>query len=66
MFWTTQGAAVRRLAAGGAALDFEALSAPKKAAVVEHVAAGRVQGPVAALAGSVWSTRKFNKTVVEG
>jgi len=48
-----------------ALLHFETFSASQKAAVVEHVAAGRVQCPVAALARPVRSTRQFNETVVE-
>jgi len=47
-------------------LHLEALATPQKAAVVEHVAAGWVQRPVAALTGPIGSPGQLDEAVVEG
>jgi len=47
-------------------VPLEALPPPEKAAVVEHVLGGRVQGPVVALAGVPWLPGDLDEAVVEG
>ena len=48
------------------AVLFEALATAQEAPVFEHVPAGGVEGPVAALARAVWAAGQFDEAVVEG